>query len=103
MSVVLTRHDWLHPGHDARCSVCDEGLWPPFVLWHAMHELYFCSRCCANLRTGLMADLIQVGAISELQQLGYGSTTLERKGIKEVEEADKAEAENIGFRPPRTK
>jgi hypothetical protein len=103
MSVILSRHDWKCLDHSARCGVCGEGLWPPFALWHAETELYFCSRCCANLRTSLMADLIQVTAIRELQQLGYGSHTVERKRIKEVEEADKTEAKSLPFLPPRPK
>jgi hypothetical protein len=50
-----------------------------------------------------MADLIQVTAIRELQQLGYGSHTVERKRMKEVEEADKTEAKSLPFLPPRPK
>ena len=87
MSVINTTSDVKIFGlQNSECNICDEKLWPPFVMWNGKtNHIFICRECC-NIKEALMADLVQAAAIAEINRLGYGDITLVRKSRKEVEE-----------------
>ena len=77
MSVVTSRHDLVYPAGPT-CTFCgDKQYHPPFIQWMGDRELVICGKCCSGL-DGLVADIIQLTAIMELQRL-YPRATLIRK------------------------
>jgi hypothetical protein len=92
MSVILSKEDTFAAGKDDKCAICGEGyLYPPYVFWFGDSNLYFCGKCCSNLRRNLVADFIQVTAIRDLRNVGYHDLTLLREGQAT---ADKKAKEN---------
>jgi uncharacterized protein (DUF983 family) len=80
MSVILSKEDTFAAGKDDKCAICGEGyLYPPYVFWFCDNNLYFCEKCCRDLRGSLVADFIQVIAIRDLQSIGYRNSTLMRE------------------------
>ena len=76
MTAVITRLDITYGVTDNdTCTVCNQKLWPPFVLWRNdassdSRHILICGDCTLSIKDGLMADLIQVAAIKELNRLG---------------------------------
>ena len=98
MTVYLSRHEVMYPDNPA-CTVCGEDVRPPFLYWscHGPKRppnggVIICSGCCRNLRTGLVADLIQVAAIADLQDV-YHNVTLVRSSVAKVEAETRAAVE----------
>ena len=102
MTVVLSRNYFMYPANPV-CTVCgDKQYGPPFVQWttHA-DDLILCAGCCRSLRTGLLADMVQVVAIGDIRALNprYHTHTLTRSDQKQIDAAAKAEEASIlGFR-----
>jgi len=80
-----------------KCTLCNASLTFPFLYWedgyrdrHGFHITYIalCNHCCAKIKKGFMADLIQCAATAELNALGYG-VVLERTTSMEIEETAK--------------
>jgi hypothetical protein len=74
MSVILSKeHDFQCVGfgqrHAQPCFHCHGPCYYPFLHWDGEPELFICTRCCARIKSGLMADLVQVAANLELR--GY--------------------------------
>ena len=97
MSVTNTRTG-LSFSSGCKCNVCGEKLWPPFIEWHGDSDIFICGRCCSKINRGLMADLIQCAAISDLQKL-YGGFTLDRRSVKHLEDEEKKQFGIVEFRP----
>ena len=95
MSVILSRNCPFAPGADERCTLCSERLSPPDVHWRGHTDLNLCHRCCADLKRGLVPDLIQVGAIEELWAAGCYGATLVRTSTRAVADADAKEGARI--------
>jgi hypothetical protein len=87
---------------DVRCNFCGELLFYPFLCWdthpHDSEQcghILLCSRCCCTIKKGLMADLIQLEAATELQRL-YPGFTLVRENIKQRDARRAAARGGIG-------
>ena len=90
MSVMLSKNCPWYPSKP-ECTVCGDQLCgPPFVQWMGTEEMIICPRCCRGLLTGLVADMIQVVAIADIQARGYHGCTLVRASQKDVNTKEKA-------------
>lgn len=70
----------------SRCCTCGGELVLPFLLYCAGGDgLFLCGQCAHHVRNGLTADLVQLSAIVELQQL-YPNKTLVRRDTATLEE-----------------
>jgi hypothetical protein len=83
MSVITAReHDHECVGfgrrHAQPCFNCNKPASYPFVHWRGHTDIVICSRCCSQIKMGLMADMIQVAANLELISLGYHDAVLVR-------------------------
>jgi hypothetical protein len=58
------------------CTFCDGVLAYPFVYYSP--KVFICRECCRDDRKGLMADMVQVAAITEMNNLITGNCTLIR-------------------------
>src|SRR5262245_25067301 len=79
-----------------RCTLCNSKLRYPFLHWEdgykgdggslTLTSMSLCARCCAKIKHGFMADLIQCAAIAELATLSpaFRGYTLERTTPKEL-------------------
>ena len=86
MAVILSMEgllDCYQPGD--RCRLCDGELVPPFLAWCGPGAIFFCGPCCREIKRGLSSDLVHVAAIVELQELGYTTTTLDRRSAEAVD------------------
>jgi hypothetical protein len=99
MSVILSDEDFSAAGKDDKCSVCGEHLYPPYVFWWGESDLYFCGKCCCNLRTGLVADLIHVTAIEDLYNATgcYYGLTFKCENKQDIDRQKKQEREGMGL------
>jgi hypothetical protein len=81
MSVIVSKHDSQHPRPDTKCTLCDGPLHPPFILWTDRRTLFFCRRCSVDMQKGFRADLAQLHAIDQLQEIfpSYPHFTLLRR------------------------
>jgi hypothetical protein len=84
MSVILSKeHDFQCVGfgqrHAQPCFHCGGPCHYPFTHWDGNPELFICMRCCAQIKAGLMADLVQVAANLDLISLGYRDAILVRE------------------------
>jgi hypothetical protein len=83
MSVILSKDDFRQVGfgqrHAQPCFHCGGPCHYPFTHWDGEPELFICTRCCAQIKAGLMADLVQVAANLELINLGYRDALLVRE------------------------
>ena len=95
MTVVNTEEDaahfWPSCEPDRKCTVCRGQLMLPFLAWLCEPpepSVLICPPCCRKIKTGLVADLIQVAAISELSSLGepYSKETLVRENLEHFQE-----------------
>jgi hypothetical protein len=87
-----------------RCTFCGGYLYHPFVEWHGSPEdpeekgfriITICGRCCERYSKGLQADLLQIGAIIELERLYPGFTFVrEYRGTHERRAAQQQSAED---------
>jgi hypothetical protein len=59
-------------------SIATSPPYYPFVQWRGHTDIVICSRCCSQIKSGLMADMIQVAANLDLISLGYRDTILVR-------------------------
>lgn len=72
---------------ESRCCTCGDELIPPFVMYCCGGDgLFLCGRCVHHIRDGLTADLLQLSAIVELQQLYPKQTLVRRDSAKLAEE-----------------
>lgn len=76
------------------CTICRAELHPPFLEWVCKSSLYFCGACCRQIKDGMMADLIQVSAITELQAVGvkhgpFNNSTLIRQDTRHHDESER--------------
>ena len=86
MAVILSMEgllDCYQPGD--RCRLCDGELAPPFLSWCGHSAIFFCGPCCRQIKRGLSSGLVHVAAIVELQELGYPTTTLDRRSVEAVD------------------
>jgi hypothetical protein len=84
--IVITSRDKEIAG-DKVCQLCHSVPKPPSLYWDGpAGELHICERCCNNIRQGLVADLIHITAISELNKAGYCFQTFDRTTPAEIEE-----------------
>src|SRR5262245_25703704 len=91
MSVINTRHDYWSWHKIRKCSVCGDDLNYPFIYWHGDNGLCICAPCCQRNKDGLIADLIQLAAIMDLQKLKLSyDVTLVRSSYKSLEAEAKA-------------
>jgi hypothetical protein len=93
MAVITNAHDDCRGNSaifDERCSICKEKLMQyPFIRWWAGgDDVFFCAVCSARIRDGMMADLVQIAAIVEIQRIAphYKNSTLVREHIPELEQ-----------------
>ena len=99
MAVITTRGSLydLHTG-GSNCSVCNDKLQAPFVAWMCTEgpvgDLFFCGTCCRKIKNGLMADMIQVAAIAEINALGDVGSYYSGQTLVRVRE-DKANVEKV--------
>jgi hypothetical protein len=87
MSVILSKeHD--HEGvgfgqrHAQPCFHCEGPCFYPFVHWRGYCDIVICSRCCSQIKSGLMADMLQVSANLDLLNLGYRDAILVRSAAR---------------------
>lgn len=95
MSVVNSKYDDMYSffnNENKKCCNCDEVICRyPFMCWWG--EVAFCGECCHKIKGGFTADLIQVAATVEIQNLcnryhdrmlvRESRGALERKGARE--------------------
>jgi hypothetical protein len=94
MSVITTRSgDYQGFGargrpNEKHCLVCARKLSPPFLAWDdSGGGIFLCGDCCVRWRDGLIADLIECAASTELQRLGrLRGHVLVRTTTRELEE-----------------
>jgi hypothetical protein len=80
MSIVTNKHhDFSGALRDnAKCAICGYWVRPPYLEWIAETTIRICGRCCHSIKGGLVADLVQIAAIVDLQEY-YPSFTLTRE------------------------
>jgi hypothetical protein len=79
MVVCLTKADDLCPNPEPEtCTICERRAHYPFLCWHGS-KLIICRECCREVKRGLIADLLHLGAIADLHALGYYYETLARE------------------------
>jgi len=86
MAVILSMKgllDGYQPGD--RCSLCDGELASPFLAWGGHSAIFSCGPCCREIKRGLSSDLVHVADIVELHELGYPTTTLDRRSVEAVD------------------
>ena len=66
------------------CNNCGEPLRYPFLEWRGERPFYLCGGCCAEIKRGMIADVIHLAAVSELQAL-FSDHILTREHISDVE------------------
>jgi hypothetical protein len=97
---IITHHDPLRHGlcieDKFRCIVCEREICRyPFLHWSA--DFCICGECCREIRFGLTADLIQIAAIKDIQDLTrdyrYRGETLVRGTTPHLEAEAKKEAD----------
>jgi hypothetical protein len=65
---------------DKKCGICNGQLRFPYLHWQGATALFICGPCCVAAKKGLTADIIQLAAIVEIQQIqGHNTNTLVRK------------------------
>jgi hypothetical protein len=87
MSVVCSKHERLHGDRTGQsCTMCADPVYPPFIYWRAdEQEILICGKCCSRIKPGLIADLIQVCAIRDIQTLAPAyQQTLVRMSEREI-------------------
>lgn len=97
MSLVLHLEDYMYR-EDRICNVCGKASFPPYLLWTAHNDIIICQECCARVRNGFMADLIQCAAIHEISRLmpGYLLVRSTRKKLEqEAQEQRRHEEEAL--------
>jgi hypothetical protein len=102
MSVCIDRWTdcWGHGSKkDAHCDFCGEPLCYSFLCWdthspdsNELDHILLCSRCCCKIKKGLIADLIQLQAATELQRL-YPDLTLVREHLRRRDERQQRQEE----------
>jgi hypothetical protein len=93
MSVITNKeNDWSNVrGSGKKCCVCGDKIHHfPFLHWHGS-PIILCAGCCESIKRGLMADLIHVIAIKDLNELGYNDETLVRMRTTKAEQNEKRE------------
>jgi hypothetical protein len=93
MSIVNTKYDDVYgvvADHKC-CDNCGERLYHyPFLYWSGVDDdILLCSECCKQIKRGLIADIIQLAAIAELRDIGYGVNTLVRSNVAQLDEEGK--------------
>jgi hypothetical protein len=82
MTVVINYADEFYGDQvDEPCTLCKGPLRYPFIEW-GDGKLFFCTRCCREMKNGFTADLVQAVAIDELQR-SCPNFTLVREAIRE--------------------
>jgi hypothetical protein len=74
--------------HTNTCFRCGGPCHYPFLHWDGKkpeRSLFICSRCCHEIKSGLMADLVHLAAIVDLRRLGYVKETLTRESLSTIE------------------
>jgi hypothetical protein len=102
MTVVISEHDIYAPRSDTKpsCTVCGiDHLHYPFLWWQGETDICICRWCCAKIKAGFTADLVQVAAIVEMQAVNsaYSTSTLQRRSpvdLKADREREKREEED---------
>jgi hypothetical protein len=58
MSVIVSTHGVAaHMYGNNTCSVCNEPVWPPFMVWAgAETDITICGRCCDQVKDGMIVD-----------------------------------------------
>jgi hypothetical protein len=65
-------------GHNGECSFCGDRLNEPYLQWEATpvskdapasNVISICKKCCLRCGKGLRADLIQIEAIAEIEEI----------------------------------
>jgi hypothetical protein len=93
MSIISIQIDNGYP-NNPKCSSCGKEPKGPFLYWNFFQnqnlntDLRLCGDCCIEIEKGLIADLIQLTAITRIREL-YPGTTLERTSSREIEEQHK--------------
>jgi hypothetical protein len=85
MSVINTESDSNYSYTKThKCILCDGSLNYPFLGWD---NLCICGNCCLKNKSGLMADIVQVAASTELRRLSdrYYDLRLVRRTRTQVE------------------
>src|SRR5262245_40338513 len=97
MSVINTHYeDWHDCCDNHKCSICCGKISYPFVYWCDQYtQLCICGPYCQQNKDGLIADLIQVKAIMDLQDLKLSArdVTLIRSSRQNLEAKVRAEEE----------
>jgi hypothetical protein len=83
MSVIVDKYSDHASATMGDCLVCRGRLRYPILQWN--ERLAICGECCVGIKKGFTADLIQVAAIVELNDLGYRDHTFVRKNKKQLE------------------
>jgi hypothetical protein len=105
MTVINTTYDYLY-GEPGQCTLCNERLRYPFLQWDSIPaHLCICGECCRKIKSGFIADLIQVVAIMEIRSLGgrdysgyYANARLVRRSRADLEaEGARREAEMVAL------
>jgi hypothetical protein len=92
MSVEVTTTGWCSQHHLGNpCSVCGNGVQPPFMAWEAETDILICGPCASRVKDGFAADLIHLAAIMELKKVQpeFG-VTLARARVQDLEAKEKA-------------
>src|SRR5215211_4111939 len=96
MSAITGEHDDLYgiQRRGGTCNMCAKKLYYPFLHWES---LVVCGSCCQKIKSGLMADLIHIAAITDLYAVNerYRCLTFVRTSTRSLEERHKREQAEI--------
>lgn len=84
MSVYTNKTDYRETRAN-ECIICDGPLRAPFFEWNA--KFVMCGKCVHKIKNGLIADLIHLAAIIDLQKL-YPNQTFIRKNTTQYEKSE---------------
>lgn len=76
---------------DPHCTLCSEKAWHPYVHYRCYGgseetgDLFICADCCAGIGAGLMLDIVQCGAIRQMQRIALSyNVALERTDVSAI-------------------
>jgi hypothetical protein len=87
MSIQTTRTGVGHQMyHSEKCTHCGDGLFPPYLAWTGKSDFFLCGPCGEQIKDGLIADLVHLAAVVQLQRHLPGTDmTLVRQSVRKLE------------------
>ena len=99
MSIQVTRTGVGHQMYGGeKCTHCGDGLFPPYLAWTGKSDFFLCGPCGERIKDGLIADLIQLSAVVQLQRHQPGTDmTLTRQSVRNLEAGEREKQQAVSF------